>query len=43
MREDQIRELDYGMGRVIWRELDDLVMLRRKVERAIDSARRRSA
>jgi hypothetical protein len=43
IREDHIRELDYGMGRVIWPELDNLVMLRRKVERTIDSARRRSA
>jgi Transcriptional regulator, AbiEi antitoxin len=43
IREDNIRELDYGMGRVIWSELDNLVLLRRKVERTIDSARRRSA
>jgi hypothetical protein len=43
VREDHIRELGYGMGRVIWSELDGLVMLRRKVERAIDSVRRRLA
>lgn len=36
-REDHVRELDYGMGRVIWSELDDLVALRRRVERAIVS------
>jgi hypothetical protein len=43
VREDHIRELGYGMGRVVWPELDDLVLLRRKVVRAIESVRRRSA
>lgn len=39
VREDHVRSLRYAMVRVIWRELDDLVVLRRRIVSAIDLAR----
>jgi hypothetical protein len=39
IREDRVRALRYAMVRVIWRELDDLVVLRRRVVSAVDLAR----
>lgn len=42
-REDAIRSQGYEVVRVTWTELHDLAALRRKVEAAVDRARRRSA
>ncbi len=39
VREDHVRGLRYAMVRVIWRELDDLVVLRRRIVAAVDLAR----
>ena len=39
VREDHVRGLRYAMVRVIWRELDDLVVLRRRIVSAVDLAR----
>ncbi len=42
-REDRIRSLGYEVVRVIWRDLDDLPALRRRIEDAICRARSRWA
>jgi hypothetical protein len=39
IREDHVRALRWAMVRTIWPELDDLVILRRRVEAAIELAR----
>ena len=41
IREDKIRSLDYVVVRVTWRDLEDLPLLRRRVEAAITLANRR--
>jgi hypothetical protein len=39
VRQDHVRALRYAMVRVIWRELDDLVVLRRRIVSAVELAR----
>jgi hypothetical protein len=43
IREDHIRSLRYAMVRVIWRDLDHLVVLRRRMMSAVELARTMSA
>lgn len=43
VREDRIRGLDYGMVRVIWRDLEDLIGLHRRIDTVVDVMQRLSA
>ena len=41
IREDRIRECGYELTRFVWRELDDLSLIRERIDRAVERARRR--
>ena len=43
IREDHIRALRYAMVRVIWRDFDRLVLLRRRIVSAVELTRTMSA